>query len=74
MLLGRDRELVAKALAGVCETEFAADMRAAVAAAARAARTGDVVLLSPACASLDMYRNYAERGDEFAAAVRGLGA
>lgn len=74
VLLGQDRELVAKALAGVCETEFAADMRAAVVAAARAARTGDVVLLSPACASLDMYRNYAERGDEFAAAVRGLGA
>jgi UDP-N-acetylmuramoylalanine--D-glutamate ligase len=73
VLIGRDREQVAAALRGHCETEFAADMPAAVHAAAAAAQPGDLVLLSPACASLDMFRDYAHRGDVFAAAVRELG-
>jgi UDP-N-acetylmuramoylalanine--D-glutamate ligase len=46
----------------------------AVRAAARAALQGETVLLSPACASLDMFRDYAHRGDVFAAAVRGMKA
>jgi UDP-N-acetylmuramoylalanine--D-glutamate ligase len=74
VLIGRDRELLADALAGACTTEFASDMEAAVLAAARAAQPGDLVLLSPACASLDMFRDYAERGELFAAAAQRLDA
>ena len=45
-------------------------MPAAVRAAARLAQPGDVVLLSPACASFDMFRNYEHRGQVFAQAVK----
>jgi len=50
----------------------AASMDEAVAAARRAARAGDAVLLSPGCASFDWYHSYAERGDDFVRAVRDL--
>jgi UDP-N-acetylmuramoylalanine--D-glutamate ligase len=73
VLIGKDAPAVAAALAGVCTTETVASMPEAVIAAARVARAGDTVLLSPACASLDMFRDYGHRGDAFAAAVRELG-
>ena len=72
VLLGQDAAQIAQALAGVATTQFVRDMNEAVQAAAAAARPGETVLLSPACASLDMFRDYAHRGDVFAAAVRGL--
>jgi UDP-N-acetylmuramoylalanine--D-glutamate ligase len=70
VLLGRDAPAIAAALAGVRpEVEFAPGLEAAVTRAIAQARDGDAVLLSPACASLDMFSNYIERGDRFKAAV-----
>lgn len=74
LLIGRDAPAIAAALDGVCELEHCASLEAAVVAAARAARAGDTVLLSPACASLDMFRDYGHRGEVFADAVRKLAA
>jgi UDP-N-acetylmuramoylalanine--D-glutamate ligase len=72
VLIGKDAAAIADALQGVCETRMARSMEDAVVQAQRAARPGDTVLLSPACASLDMFRDYGHRGDVFAAAVRSL--
>jgi len=72
VLIGRDAPAIAEALEGVCTVERADTLPAAVAAAAAAARPGDTVLLSPACASLDMFRDYNHRGEVFADAVRAL--
>jgi UDP-N-acetylmuramoylalanine--D-glutamate ligase len=69
VLLGRDAPLLARALDGAAPLVHVGDMTAAVTAAAAAAQPGDCVLLSPACASLDMFSNYAARGRAFAEAV-----
>ncbi|MDE2262064.1 MAG: UDP-N-acetylmuramoyl-L-alanine--D-glutamate ligase, partial [Gammaproteobacteria bacterium] len=74
VLIGRDGRLVGEALRGVCSTEYCASLEEAVRAAAAAAQPGDTVLLSPACASLDMFRDYAHRGAVFARAVKELAA
>lgn len=73
VLLGRDRELIARALAecGV-PLERARDMDEAVDLALAASAPGSVVLLSPACASYDMFRNYVHRAEVFVAAVQKL--
>jgi UDP-N-acetylmuramoylalanine--D-glutamate ligase len=63
---------VERAFAGLRPVVVAGSMDDAVEAAAGMARPGDAVLLSPACASFDWYRSYAERGDDFVRAVEGL--
>ena len=72
VLLGRDAGELARVLAEVCTIVRVAGIEEAVAEAARIARPGETVLLSPACASTDMYSDYTERGRRFAAAARGL--
>lgn len=74
LLLGADAAAIAQALNGAVPVRIVASMEEAVAGAAEWAEPGDTVLLSPACASLDMFLNYADRGQRFAAAVRGLGS
>ncbi|EGX59951.1 UDP-N-acetylmuramoyl-L-alanyl-D-glutamate synthetase [Streptomyces zinciresistens K42] len=82
VLIGADRGLISEALArhapevpvvDLDRTDTGA-MLAAVQQARRLAQPGDTVLLAPACASMDMFANYNQRGDAFAEAVRGLGA
>jgi UDP-N-acetylmuramoylalanine--D-glutamate ligase len=65
--LGKDGPAIAALVPGAIEV---ADLAAAVKAATGLAKTGDLVLLSPACASLDMFKNYEERGRLFAELVQ----
>jgi UDP-N-acetylmuramoylalanine--D-glutamate ligase len=79
LLIGRDAPLLERALAagGVpasIPVERCASLEEAVGRAALLAREGDAVLLSPACASFDMFRDYRHRGEAFSAAVRALGS
>ncbi len=75
ILIGRDGALIGQAIAGAgIRTESAADMADAVKRAAALALPGDAVLLSPACASFDMFRNYEHRAQVFIAAVRAMEA
>jgi UDP-N-acetylmuramoylalanine--D-glutamate ligase len=70
LLIGRDAPLIARALAGsTVAVELSGTLDVAVDRAIAIANPGDVVLLSPACASLDQFRDYAERGDRFAELV-----
>jgi UDP-N-acetylmuramoylalanine--D-glutamate ligase len=72
VLLGETRERLARLWRGLAPTYLADDMAAAVAQAWDLARPGEVVLLSPACASFDMYRDYVHRGQTFQKLVREL--
>ncbi|ROR29682.1 UDP-N-acetylmuramoyl-L-alanine--D-glutamate ligase [Inmirania thermothiophila] len=72
VLMGRDAPRLAETLAGAVPVVFAADVEEAVRLAAEAVRPGETVLLSPACASLDQYASFEERGRRFAAAVEAL--
>jgi UDP-N-acetylmuramoylalanine--D-glutamate ligase len=73
VLIGRDAPLIEKALLETNVAMYhAADMHEAVTIARRVAQKGDAVLLSPACASFDMFKNYVHRADVFVAAVKQL--
>ncbi|QEP43050.1 UDP-N-acetylmuramoyl-L-alanine--D-glutamate ligase [Ectothiorhodospiraceae bacterium BW-2] len=72
VLLGIDSPAIAAAVEGVVPVVRVASMAEAVAEAARLASPGDAVLLSPACASFDMFSHYIARGEAFTAAVKML--
>jgi UDP-N-acetylmuramoylalanine--D-glutamate ligase len=69
---GAARDKMAAALEGATQIESVATLREAVEHAARAARPGDTVLLSPACSSFDQFKDYAERGNVYKELVRAL--
>jgi UDP-N-acetylmuramoylalanine--D-glutamate ligase len=77
ILIGKDAPQIEAAinqLSEIVPTYHAQDMQEVAAIAAHVAKSGDTVLLSPACASLDQYKNYQDRGNQFAAAIEALPA
>ncbi|MCK4842691.1 MAG: UDP-N-acetylmuramoyl-L-alanine--D-glutamate ligase [Methylococcales bacterium] len=74
ILMGKDADKIEQALNNSIPSYRAATVKEAVEIAAKLALEGESVLLSPACASIDQYKNYQERGDKFTAAVMSLAA
>jgi UDP-N-acetylmuramoylalanine--D-glutamate ligase len=72
ILIGKAADKMAKALGTSTETVFAQTLQDAVRVASVRANKGDVVLLSPACASFDMFKDFEDRGRQFKEAVMGL--
>jgi UDP-N-acetylmuramoylalanine--D-glutamate ligase len=72
ILFGAAREKIRAALGHLTDTVVVEDLAAAVRDADKSSRSGDVVLLSPACSSFDMFRDYTERGKRFKALVQEL--
>lgn len=74
ILIGEAREKIARDIGSVTEMVYASDMHEAVRISVSAASEGDVVMLSPGCASFDMFRDFEDRGDSFKEAVRKVAA
>jgi UDP-N-acetylmuramoylalanine--D-glutamate ligase len=72
LTIGEDAATIASELEGVAQIDSCSVLGTAVRRAREQARSGDVVLLSPACASYDQFRNFEDRGEQFKALVRGL--
>ncbi|WP_049628888.1 UDP-N-acetylmuramoyl-L-alanine--D-glutamate ligase [Cellvibrio sp. pealriver] len=72
VLIGRDAPVIEQAVAAATKITHANSMQDAVNKALQLATPGDAVLLSPACASFDMFKNYEDRGDQFCSAVQEL--
>jgi len=72
VLIGKAADKMAKALGASTETVFARTLQDAVQLASKRAQRGDVVLLSPACASFDMFKDFEDRGRQFKEAVNAL--
>ncbi|MCX7125276.1 MAG: hypothetical protein NTU49_05905 [Gammaproteobacteria bacterium] len=70
ILLGRDAGLLENALSGCADITRVSNIKEAVNFAKKMVQSGDIVLLAPACASLDQYVNYMARGDDFIEAVQ----
>jgi UDP-N-acetylmuramoylalanine--D-glutamate ligase len=72
ILIGEAKEKIRTALGHLTDTRLAVTLEEAVEIAQRLTAQGGVVLFSPACSSFDMFRNYEERGERFAALARAL--
>jgi UDP-N-acetylmuramoylalanine--D-glutamate ligase len=72
LTVGEDGPRIARELGDLAEVTACGDLATACAAARRMARGGDTVLLSPACASYDQFKNFEERGERFKGLVRGM--
>jgi UDP-N-acetylmuramoylalanine--D-glutamate ligase len=73
LLIGQAQETIRTQLAGACPMEEAASLPEAIRRGAELASPGDTVLLSPACASFDMFQDFEHRGDVFRQTVQELG-
>ncbi|ENU81727.1 UDP-N-acetylmuramoylalanine-D-glutamate ligase [Acinetobacter sp. ANC 3789] len=74
VLIGEDAPLIEQAIAGTTKLLYADSLQQAVALCQQHTQAHDVVLLSPACASFDMFKGYADRGHQFVACVQALSA
>jgi UDP-N-acetylmuramoylalanine--D-glutamate ligase len=73
LTIGEDAPAIERELGDLCSTEACGDLGGAVRRAGALAGAGDAVLLSPACASYDQFKNYEERGEAFRRLVAELG-
>ncbi len=70
VLIGRDAPIIASAIEKIVPIGFAASLKEAIGQALSLSKSGDAVLLSPACASFDMFKNYEDRGEQFCQLVK----